>query len=298
MLKFVTHLLLAFIVLSFSACTQDQSVLPDNHYMIGEGERPWVIAHGGAKQLWPENTMIAFAGSAALGVDVLEMDIRMTKDKLLVCHHDADIENMSNDTGKTWNYTYNELLNFNFGDGFEDIDGEFPYKNQQVDITKLEAVFSAFPLFYFVVEIKDTEALGQEAGDSLFALIERYNLHSRIIVASFDEDVLIHFREVSANLIPTSASQKESTNFVISTKAQASYFYHPNAVAFQLPVKQIGISMDRKHVIKAAHRHKMAVHYWTINEKEDMRDLIEKGADGLITDRPDIMLDLLKEMGW
>ena len=42
----------------------------------------------------------------------------------------------------------------------------------------------------------------------------------------------------------------------------------------------------------------MAVHYWTINEKEDMRDLIEKGADGLITDRPDIMLDLLKEMGW
>lgn len=297
MKKLVFCILLIYSALTFYSCTQDQVILPDNFYIVKEGERPWVIAHGGAKELWPENTMLAFAGSAALGVDVLEMDIRITKDNELVCHHDADIENMSDGTGKVWDYTYDELLSFNFGEGFVDTLGDYPYKNIQVDITKLEDVFSSFPLYYFVVEIKDTEERGELAGDSLRALIERHNLQSRIIVASFDEDVLTAFREVSSNTIPTSASQKESTNFVISAKVQASYFYHPNSVAFQLPTKQSGLNLGRKHIIQAAHRHNMAMHYWTINDKEEMRELIENGADGIMTDRPDILLELIKEMG-
>jgi glycerophosphoryl diester phosphodiesterase len=298
MKKFVTYLLLVVLSLSLATCTKDQTILPDNFYIRAENERPWVIAHGGAKALWPENTMEAFSGSMALGVDVLEMDIRITKDGVLVCHHDADIENMSDDTGRVWNYTYQELLQFNFGDGFTDLDGNNPYKNQQVDITRLEDVFKAYPNVFYVVEIKDTEQRGEIAGDSLKALIERYQLTSKTMVASFDEDVLVHFRETAGNSISTSASQKETTKFVLSAKAQASYFYHPNAVAFQLPVKEIGIIMGRSHVIKAAHRHNMAVHFWTINDKEEMRDLIEKGADGLITDRPDLLFELLEEMGW
>lgn len=59
-----------------------------------------------------------------------------------------------------------------------------------------------------------------------------------------------------------------------------------------------GFNLARKRVINSAHKHNMAIHYWTINDKEDMRLLIEKGADGIITDRPDILNELLDEMGY
>ena len=98
--------------------------------------------------------------------------------------------------------------------------------------------------------------------------------------------------------IPVSTSQKEATKFVITAKSLTGVFYAPEAVALQLPMEQSGLDLTTKRVINSAHKHNMAVHYWTIDNKEDMRMLIENGADGLITDRPDIMLELLEEMGF
>ncbi|MBC8344376.1 MAG: glycerophosphodiester phosphodiesterase [Bacteroidetes bacterium] len=298
MTKFVTHLLLIGIVVSTNSCTKDQDILPDNKYIIGEGNRPLVIAHGGAKELWPENTMIAFDGSVGLGVDMLEMDVKITKDSVLVCHHDDDIKGMSNGSGKVSSFTYSELLDYNFGYYFKDLDGNYPFQTQKVEITRLEDVFNNYFDYLFTVEIKDTEDHGKLAAEKLLELIEKFDLSDQIIVACFDEETLEYFRTISEQKVPVSASQKETTKFVLSAKAQSSTLYHPHAVAFQIPVSSSIINLDRKHIIKAAHRHNMAVHYWTINDKEEMRNLIEKGADGLITDRPDIMLDLLKEMGW
>src|SRR6056297_1293931 len=95
------------------SCVPEQDFLPENPYMIEEGGRPWVIAHGGAKQLWPENTMPAFEGSAQLGVDMLEIDMKITKDEVLVCHHDNTIDRMSDGEGELGDFTYEELLAFN-----------------------------------------------------------------------------------------------------------------------------------------------------------------------------------------
>jgi glycerophosphoryl diester phosphodiesterase len=285
-------------ILLLGSCVPEQQLLPDNQFLIDEGSRPWVIAHGGAKQLFPENTMMAFEGSYNIGVDALEMDIKITSDDILVCHHDHDIDRMSDGTGMLNDFTLEALKAFNFGDGFKDLDGNYPYRDTIIEICVLEDVFERFPDSYFVVEIKDREEQGEKAAEVLYDLIEKYYLKDRIIVASFDDKTLSHFSEVSGSSVPISASEKEARQFVITSKALVGIFYRPDAVAVQLPLEQAGLNLAKGHVIESAHRHNMAVHYWTINDPEEMEELIDLGADGLITDRPDLMNDLLDEMGY
>ena len=291
-------LLISGALFFLGSCVPEQDTLPQNPYVIEEGGRPWVIAHGGAKDLWPGNTMMAFEGAVHLDVDVLEIDMKITKDDILVCHHDHTIDRMSEGEGELSDYTYEELLTFNFGDGFEDLDGNYPYREAFIPICKLEDVFDSFPDMYYTVEIKDTGDRGRKAGKLLKALVEKYQLQDRMIVASFDDETLTAFMGLDGISIPVSASQKEATRFVITAKSRTSILFSPEAVALQLPMEQSNLNLTTKRVIKSAHKHNMAVHYWTINDKEDMRMLIENGADGLITDRPDIMLELLEEMGF
>ncbi len=286
------------LLIVFSSCVPEQDLLPENPYIIEDGARPWVIAHGGAKKLWPENSMLAFEGSVQLGVDVLEIDMTITKDDILVCHHDNAIDRMSDGEGELGEYSYEELLVFNFGEGFEDLEGSYPYLEDTVRICKLEDVFGRYPDLYYTVEIKDKGEQGRKAGELLKEMVEKYQLEDRIIVACFDDETLTAFTGLEENMIPVSASQKEATRFVITAKSLTGIFYAPEAVALQLPMDQYGIKLTRKHVINSAHRHNMAIHYWTIDDKEDMRTLIENGADGLMTDRPDIMIELLEEMGY
>ncbi len=282
----------------FQNCSPDQQMLPENHFKINEGERPFVIAHGGAKLLYPENTLLAFDSVVTMGVDMLEMDVRITRDSVLVCHHDATIDRMSDGTGKVLDYTYEELLQFNFGYGFQDLNGQFPYRDKFVPVAKLEDVLKTYPFMAFNIEIKDEGEYGKLAARKLKDLILAYLLPEQVIVASFHDDILDYFIEISDSKIPVSTSQKEATKMVLSGKLFAGGLYRPEAVAVQLPLKQAGLNLGTRRVIGSAHRHNMAIHYWTINDKEEMRNLIEKGADGIITDRPDIMKELLKEMGW
>lgn len=285
-------------LLVISSCVPEQDFLPDNPYILAEGERPWVIAHGGAKDLWPGNSMLAFEGSVALGVDVLEIDMKITKDDVLVCHHDKTIDRMSDGEGELGDFTYEELLSFNFGEGFKDLDGNYPYEDDTIEICRLEDVFSRYPELYYTVEIKDRDERGVRAGELLKEMVEAYDLGDRMIVACFDDETLTAFQGLEGNNIPVSTSEKEATKFVITAKSLTGIFYAPEAVALQLPMDQYGINLTRKHVINSAHRHNMAIHYWTIDNKADMRLLIENGADGIMTDRPDIMIELLEEMGY
>lgn len=285
-------------ILLLGSCVPEQQLLPENRFLIEEGSRPWVIAHGGSKQLFPENTMMAFKGSYEIGVDALEMDIKITSDNILVCHHDQDIDRMSDGTGSLNDFTLEELKKFNFGDGFKDLNGNYPFQDTLIEICALEDVFDRFRGSYFVVEIKDRDDRGEKAAEVLYDLIEKYKLKDRIIVASFDDETLSHFSEISGSSVPISASEKEAKQFVITTKALVGIFYRPNAVAVQLPLEQAGLNLAKGHVIESAHRHNMAVHYWTINDPEIMEELIDLGADGLITDRPDLMNDLLSKMGY
>ena len=101
----------------------------ENPWIIQDGERPMVIPHRGGKDLYPENTILAFElVTTEYDIDVLECDLALTKDDILICSHDLTIDRTSNGTGVVRDYNYTELLQFDFADSFSLPNGTNPYE--------------------------------------------------------------------------------------------------------------------------------------------------------------------------
>lgn len=262
--------------------------------------RPLIIAHGGAKKLFPGNSMIAFDGAVKMGVDVLEMDIRLTKDYLLITHHDSTIDRTSNGQGPVKKYTYEELTAFNFGYNFEDLCGRFPYRNEKVRVTLLEDVMKKYNGYPMIIEIKDKGVDGKKTAEILKNTIYLCHMENRIIVSSFNDSVLQYFRKITFGKVMTASARAETIQYLISHllhTSQMHSFQMPYKV-MQLPSRIVGMDLAKNALVRELHKRHIAVQYWTINEKEEMKKLLELGADGLITDRPDLMQEVLREMGF
>jgi glycerophosphoryl diester phosphodiesterase len=279
-------------------CVPQQNILSDNPFRIPPGSRPWVIAHGGGKDLFPENTLAAFRGADSIGVDMLEMDVNLTKDSVLVCLHDLTIDATSEGSGAALDYSFAELQQFNFGHDFRDLAGNYPYRAKPVRIPGLEEVMAAFPDAYLNIEIKNSGEDGKRAARQLKKLIEQQGAEGRVLAASFHDEVMRYFLEIAETSWAVSTSEEETKDFVFSGLSGMEFLYSPRGLAVQIPVESSGINLSAERLIRSAQRRNMAVHYWTINDKAEMRRLIEAGADGLITDRPDLMRELLAEMGF
>lgn len=260
------------------------------------GQRPLVIAHGGGQGLQPPNTIPAFENSVALGCDALEMDLHVTKDGVLVTLHDETIDRTSDGTGRLNDFTLAELKEKNFGFKFKDPAGNRPYRNQPVRLATLEELFTRFPAMPMIVELKDRGANGVQAAAELVRLIGKHR-RTNVIVAAFDDVTLDEFRRQSAGRVPTASPMERTRMFVICNQGWLDWFAPGGDHALQIPVAASGFRLDTPRLMRAAHRRNLAVHYWTINDAAEMKRLIELGADGIMTDRPDRMLAVLKEMG-
>jgi glycerophosphoryl diester phosphodiesterase len=154
----------------------------------------------------------------------------------------------------------------------------------------------------YLLEIKNREENRELAAEKLVELIENHNMENKVIVASFSDEVNELFRELSDDSIMTSTAVGETTKFVLMQKFKVGFLYKSEHAALHVPMDEnlgpLTIRMDRKHFIHEAHQHNMAVNFWTINDVDNMRRLIELGADGIITDSPDVLLELLEQMGF
>ena len=224
-----------------------KEVISNNPFSISENNRPLIIAHGGAKDLFPENTMVAFDGSVAIGVDMLEIDVCLTKDNILITHHDKTIDDMTDGSGKIRDYTFEQLQVFNFGDGFLDLDGNNPYANTIVSVTKLSDVFKKYPNLLYNVEIKDKEETGKKAASVLYNLITEYNLENQVLVPSFSDDTIKYFRELTNNSIFTSSAREETKKYIYYHLAQIdNLIFNVDYEAMQLPLSDSGVNLATK----------------------------------------------------
>lgn len=262
------------------------------------GTRPLIIAHGGGQGLHPANTLPAFEHSASTGCDAIEFDLRLTQDGKLVTLHDATIDRTSDGAGRVIDFTLDALKKFNFGAKFKDPSGQNPYQGSPAQLATLEELFKRFPKLPMVIELKDRGAEGEKAAAALAEMIRRYRMEPRVMVASFDDPTLAAFRRSSSNTVLTSAAVGETRNLVILTRLFLDPLAFPASQGLQIPVQKYGYHLDFPRLIQVAHQRNMAVHYWTINDPAEMERLIRLGADGLITDRPDIMRATLKRMGY
>lgn len=290
---------LAYTMLFLSACKDDEEApVTPNPFIIEAGTATQNVAHRGGRRLYPENTLIAFDSAVILGVDVLEMDVCLTKDSILVTSHDVTVDRTSDTVGKIIDFTYAELQAFNFGYQFEVDDDFFPYRMHPVRIPKLADIFAAHPNELMVIEIKDGGETGKLAADKLMALIKSFNMSKKVAAFSFSDNVMDYLHSINSEDVFTGASLSDALNFVLNVRTNPDTVLSLRADVFALPLEMLGIDLASDTIIRAAHRHNVAIHYWTINDKDEMKALIQKGVDGIMTDRPDVMQEALGELGF
>ena len=264
---------------------------PEHPYYTADSNRPLVIAHQGGDGIWPGNTLFAFQNAADLGADVLEMDLQLPSGGVLVLMHDETVDRTTDGSGEIEAMALDELKQLDAGYDWSPDEGvTFPFRGQSIPIPTLEEVFTAFPEYRMTIEIKKTNV---SMAKPFCEMIHAYNMQDKILVASFHDERLKEFR-VECPEVATSSAKNETTAFVLLTKAFLGGFYSPKFYSLQVPEESGGITVLTEAFVRAAHARNLAVEPWTINDEETMRKFINWGVDGLITDRPDIMLNVLE----
>jgi len=262
-----------------------------------ELDRPLVIAHQGGEHLAPSNTLASFKNGYELGADVLEFDIHMTKDGHLVAIHDDTVDRTTDGSGRVNDMTLEEIKELDAGHYFEDLDGKYSFRGKGLEIPTIEEIFKEIPGMKWNIEIKDSNDpdLYKKIVEKYWKTLTDYDLVGDVLTASFDQDIIDLLMEESDGEAFVSGGRQEITKFAVLHFLLLNRLYKPYVNAIQIPTEDGGINLKSKLLIKGAQKIGMDVHYWTINDPDLMRELIDLGADGLITDRPDLMIELLEE---
>jgi glycerophosphoryl diester phosphodiesterase len=292
--KWFAAALLAFLLAGCSfylvlSQTKGEAV-PEHKYFQGDAGRTLVIAHRGGAGLWPENTLYGFERAAALGVDVIELDVRATRDGELVVFHDQGLERTTDGSGPVGSWTLRELKNFDAAYRWSPDGGRtFPHRGSGVTVPTLREVFAALPRMRFNIEPKQTVP---SVAAPLCRLIREYGMAERVLVASFSGVALGEFRRECPE-VATSAATAEATHFLALHEAGLAASYGPAMQALQVPERAGWMRVLTRDFVEAAHGRGLRVHAWTVNDEADMRRLIDIGVDGVMTDYPDRLLKLL-----
>ena len=262
--------------------------------MIFDIGRPLIMAHRGDSSSAPENTLLALEKAVEIGVDVLETDVRMTRDEELVLFHDDTLERTTGWKGTVSDYNLDELMQIDAGYFFTNDGGQtYPFRGQDLRIVTLRKAFERFPNMWFNLDIKNVEP---QAPSRLAEIIREYRREDSVIVGSFHSEQVRRFREIAPK-VATSANPDEVKRFVMATKLHLGRLVGDiEYQAFQIPVRYGGLTIVTDRFVREAHKRDIAVHVWTINEREEMKDLIRMGVDGIFTDTPEIMRHLLSEL--
>lgn len=258
-------------------------------FFLENAARPLVIAHRGGGGAAPENTLNAFTRAIEAGADVIEIDVRATADGELVVLHDAAVDRTTNGAGSVGELTAAQLRKLDAGYKWTPDGGAtYPLRAKNVVVPTLGEVFDAFPSMRFNIEPKqETPSII----NPLCRLLRERKMTDRIVVGSFKGAIIEAFRRECPE-VATSAAPLEVSKFLAMYKAGLSKSYTPPMQALQIP----DFGGVTKEFVAAAHERNLQVHVWTINETADMKRLLEAGVDGIMTDYPDRLLTVLKQL--
>ena len=251
--------------------------------------RPVAIAHRGSRVLWPENTDMSFRGAYELGFRHFETDLHLTADGALVCFHDPTVDRTTEGRGRVEDFTLADLQTLDAGHRHSAGDG-FPFRGNGSRVPTLEWVLTTFPDVSVVVDLKSDGLV-----TPLAALIEDIGAHDRLIVGSFHDARLTEFRQITADRVPVSSGPALARLWVLASRVGRGA--GGDVAALQLPTHMRGVRVIDARLVRAAHASGLQVHVWTVNEPGEMSRLLDLGVDGLVTDRPDLLRELLVERG-
>lgn len=329
----ITAIVLASLIVIYTVIAllpRSQNYAYDNS-MRKDGDIPILIAHGGGNKEFPDNTLEAFYNAYSVDKRVMmETDVSITKDGVVILSHDTTLDRKTNVTGAIADWNYSDLISekVDFGytnptddnqqlsgerEHFKDENGQEKYptdvtypegvtvRDEKVFLaTTLEELITSFPENRINVEIKQSGELGLKALEEVLRLLKKHNAFDRVVLASFHEELYAEYKRLQkSGEVPEdfkfSPATDGATAFFVLQMLNLDVFFADKVCVFQLPTEQIGFNLSTESFVNKAHKHNIAVHYWTINEQDEMRRLVEIGADGIMTDYPHKLLEVYNE---
>lgn len=226
-----------------------------------------------------ENTLAAFQHAYDLGYRYLETDVHATRDSVLLAFHDAVLDRVTSMTGTVAKLGYDEVRGALIGD--------------REHVPTLTELLERFPTARFNIDIKHESAV-----DPLVDLIRRTGAHDRVCVGSFSVRRLRRFRQRMDREVATAcgATEVAVARFAPARRAAAGLSRGPGAV-LQIPHRLRRVRVVTEELVARAHAAGRPVHVWTVDDADEMRHLLDLGIDGLMTDRTDVLRDVLRERG-
>lgn len=261
-------------------------VRPGHPYLAGA---PIFAAHRGGARLAPENTMAAFLDARdRWGVDMLEMDVRLSADGVVMVIHDETVDRTTDGTGRVADLPLTALRELDAGARFTDLHGEPSFRGRGVGVPTFDEVLEAFPRTRLNVEAKCAEVAAP-----LVEAIRRHGAAHRVLVAAEFER---NRRSVRGYEGAWGASRSQLIPFwILHRLPGAGRLYTPPCDVLQVPRRFRGRPVVTPRLLAEAHARNIPVHVWVVDDPVEMRDLLARGVDAIQTDRPDLLARVLHE---
>jgi glycerophosphoryl diester phosphodiesterase len=237
---------------------------------------PIPFAHRGGAGDWPENTMPAFEAAVALGYRYLETDVHLTRDGVLCAFHDDRLDRVTDRTGIVAELSWSEV-------SAARVDGREP-------IPLLEDLLAAWPEVRINIDPKHDHAI-----DALACVLRRTGAVDRVCIGAFSDRRLARLRallgpRLCTSLGPAGVARLRAASFGVPSGSFA-------AQCVQVPAATRGVPLVDARFVAAAHRRDLPVHVWTVDDPDEMRRLLDLGVDGIMTDRPVVLKEVLTDRG-
>jgi len=237
---------------------------------------PIPFAHRGGAGDWPENTMPAFEAAVALGYRYVETDVHVTADGILLAFHDGHLDRVTSRTGVIAEMPWREVR-------LARVDGREP-------IPLLEDLLGTWPDLHVNIDPKHDGAIA-----SLVDVLRRTGSTQRVCLGAFSDRRLALLRralgpDVCMSLGPKATARLRAASFGLPVGRL-------RGACAQVPQAFRGMNVTDRRLVDEAHRRGLQVHVWTIDDAREMERLLDIGVDGIMTDRPVVLRQVLERRG-
>ncbi len=245
---------------------------------LDDSAAPLAFAHrGGAEHpdlIGLENTLTAFRHAVELGYDYLETDVHATSDGVLLAFHDTVLDRVTDHRGPVEHLTLADVRRARIG--------------AEERVPTLGELFDELPRARFNIDLKADAAV-----PLLASFVEERDARDRILVGSFSRRRIAEFRRLTGGRVATSACPVEVAAYLTLPWRVADRLTGGSFAAFQIPHTRGRLTVTSTRFVRRAHAAGKHVHSWTIDDPAEMIELLDRGVDGLMTDRTDILKDVL-----
>jgi glycerophosphoryl diester phosphodiesterase len=267
--------------------------MPQDYPFFNDG-KPRIIGHRGAMGEAPENTLLSFQRAFEAGAKYMELDVRGTKEGEVVIMHDATLRRTTNGRSRVSRWTLKEVKALDAGYWFTlDSGASYPYRGRKIEIPTLAELFFNLPEVRVIIEIKQARP---SIVRNVIETVRQAHREEQVLLATEKDSIMKEIRrELQQNNLPiaTGFSFGEVAAFISWLQGGKREPFARSGQAFQIPIEYAGITLVSEQTVNTAHELGVEIFVWTVNEVQEMERLLRLGVDGIITDYPARLRELI-----